>query len=240
MAFDSFRTQVEQLTGALEAHERSFCQASQAAIPVSLLKDSPTLEAFNSLTDLPFCLSLTGEEPLSLTEARVLFNSALLDTLCSVLSRLEWETFDLEDLDATPHHPSSPDTPRGLTAVYVAVSCIRELLHAWQRVHPPDAAALESFGRCICLACKQSADSPSSVRHVTAAALSRFQSAVPVLQQAVQALARLTTAVAATGAPEHAGNLVLAWVTSNVQQACPCACVSAPMHHTDLAARCYP
>ena len=65
----------------------------------------------------------------------------------------------------------------------------------------------------------------------------RFQSAVPVIQQAVQALARLTTAVAATGAREHAGNLVLAWVTSNVQQACPCACVSAPMQHTGLAAQ---
>lgn len=147
MAFASFRTQVEQLVGALEAHGRPFSQTSQAVISISLLKDPLTLGAFTSLTDLPFHLRLAGEEPLSLTEARGLYNSCLLDNLCSIVSRLEWEDFQLDDL------APSPESPCGFTAASSALSCIRELLHAWQRVQPSsdaEAAALESFSRYTC------------------------------------------------------------------------------------------
>ena len=51
--------------------------------------------------------------------------------------------------------------------------------------------------------------------------LPRFKSTVPVIQQTVQVLADITAAVARTGARAHAGNLVLAWVTSFVLQARP-------------------
>lgn len=44
-----------------------------------------------------------------------------------------------------------------------------------------------------------------------------FQSAVPVILQALNALAMLAKSIAATGERAHAGNLVLARVTSTVQ-----------------------
>ena len=45
-----------------------------------------------------------------------------------------------------------------------------------------------------------------------------------MVEKTIRALATLTAAVAATGARAHPGNLVLAWVTSNVQQARHYAC----------------
>ena len=163
MAFASFRRQVEQLVRALEARGRPFSWSSQAAVTVSLLTNPLTLEAFKSLTDLPSELRLAGEEPLSLTQARAMFKSSLLDTLVSILSRVEWEDFSSQ-LDGLHMHGT------GFTALGSALSCVCQLLHAWHRVQPPSdaqTAALESFNRYNCSACERSAHSPSWVRHVT-------------------------------------------------------------------------
>ena len=141
MAFASFRREAEHLIGALEARGRPFSQSSQAVISVSLLRNPLTLEAFKRLTDLPLQLRLAGEEPLSLAQARILFNSSLIDTLVSVIKRLQWDGF-FSQLHALHMHGT------GFTAIGSALSCVCQLLHAWHRVLPPsDAqrAALEAL-----------------------------------------------------------------------------------------------
>ena len=148
MAFAQFGRQAEQHVQALEARGRLFSQASEAGIPVSQLEDPRTLKAFRRLTELPSKLRLVGEEPLTLTEARALYDSCLLDTLCSILRRLQWTHFctQLDDLALEG---------RGFSSAGSAMACIRHLLHSRHRVQPSsdaETAELEYVGRYNCTA----------------------------------------------------------------------------------------
>ena len=60
---------------------------------------------------------------------------------------------------------------------------------------------------------------------------------VPVFQQVIRVMADVTAAIARSGARAHPGNLVLAWVTSNVQQARP---APAWLHLDKQRRRCSP
>ena len=142
MAFAAFRRSVEQRAKALEECGSHFSQSSGADISVSQIEHIPTNEAFHRLTNLPFQLRLIEDEPLSLTEARMLYDSCLLDLLCSILNRMQWTQLcnRLEDPIAAGS---------GFAAAGCALRCIQALLQAWSRVKPPDAkvARLETFGR---------------------------------------------------------------------------------------------
>ena len=162
-----FSVQAARLVGAWEACGRPFSLSSQDVIAIRQLNDPLPLEVFNSLAELPFQLRLAGEEPLSLAEARTLYDSIVLDTLCNVLSRLKWRGF------CSPNELTQLSrNGRGFAAVGSALVCIRELLHAWHCVQPAcdaETASLESFGRCNCPASDRSAHACSWARRVTAA-----------------------------------------------------------------------
>lgn len=138
----TFQSQAAQLVSALEVRGRQYLPSSKAEISVSELEAHQ--DAFYRLTRLPNQLNLTGNEPLSLAEARVLYKSSTLDTLCSVLNRLPWNHFCTQLGTLVCHG-------RGFIIASSAFDCIYDLLRAYRRVQPSDVAAarLEVFGRCI-------------------------------------------------------------------------------------------
>ena len=145
MARAQLRRQAAQLIKALEAHGHPFLQSSKADISVSQLEEPSVLSVLHRLTALPHQLGLIREEPsLSLTKARTLYNSAILDTLClSLLSRLQWTQFCslLDDIAASG---------KGMATASRASECVYELLRVWRRVQPAsdaDTSVLEIFGR---------------------------------------------------------------------------------------------
>ena len=93
MAFAQFQRQAQQLITALEARGRHFLLGSEAKITVSQLEQEGTSDILYRLVLLPKRLRLIGEQHLELAEARLMFNSPLLDTLCSVLKRVQWHNF---------------------------------------------------------------------------------------------------------------------------------------------------
>ena len=90
MDCEQFLTQSAELVSALEARGRCFERTSKAAISVSQFEHPLTNDAICRIMDL---LHLVGQQPLSLSEARNLFSSSILDTFCSLLSRLQWKQF---------------------------------------------------------------------------------------------------------------------------------------------------
>ena len=151
-----FRRRAVQLGRALEARGRPFAQSSQAEISISQLEDPLTTEAFSSLIELPFQLRVAKDAPLSLTEARTLYNSSLLDTLCRILNRLQWRHF-------CNHVDDLASRGRGFTSAGNALACIHELLRSWHRVQPSsdaEVARLESSGKYKFLASNRSASQP--------------------------------------------------------------------------------
>ena len=140
MAYTQFQSQVVEVISALEARGHQYSQSSKAEISISELEAHQ--DAFYRLTRLPHQLHLTCEdETLSLAEARLLYNSSLLDTLFSILYRVPWTYFctDLHSLVC----------PRGgFLVAGSAFDCIYALLDAYRRVQPPSRhASLETFGR---------------------------------------------------------------------------------------------
>ena len=144
MAYAQFKSQAEQLVKALEARGGPFQQLSKAAISVSQLESNPvTKDIFFRLADLPNLLNLAGDGPLSLAHARILYSSAVLDTLCSILTRLQWKEFCAQ-LDCIAVYG------KGFILCGAALDCIFELLHAGWRVTAlghADTARRETFGR---------------------------------------------------------------------------------------------
>ena len=143
MARAQLRRQAAQLIKALEAHGHPFLQSSKADISVSQLEEPSVLNVLHRLMALPDQLGLTREElSLSLTEAQTLYRSAILDTLCSLLSRLQWTQFcsRLDELATSG---------KGILTASQASECVYELLRVWRRVEPPSnaTAMLEVFGR---------------------------------------------------------------------------------------------
>ena len=128
MAFAQFQRESKQLVRALEARGRHFQPASEAKISVSQLEQEGTEDTVNRLALLPKRLRLLGERRLMLTEARMLFNSGIIDTLCSILKRLEWAQFCIQPPIAT-RQPAWDAMSR-------ALDCIYALLGAWRRVGP--------------------------------------------------------------------------------------------------------
>ena len=93
MACAKFHSRAAQLVTSLEARGRQFLQSSTADIPVSQLEDPLTADTFYCLAVLPTWLGLNKNKRFTLAEARSLYNSRVLDTLCSILSRLQWGQF---------------------------------------------------------------------------------------------------------------------------------------------------
>ena len=223
MAFAQFHDHVKQHVKALEDCGSLFSISSNADIPVSQLEHLPTNEAFHRLTSLPSQLRLAGDEPLSLTEARQLYSSSLLDTLCSIIERLQWQQLR-DKLDELP------TVGGAFVSAGCALNCIHKLLEAWSRVQPSshaETARLETFGRYYRLWQEESADRPRWAQAGDCRMLPRFQSTVPVLHKVILELAGIAAAVAKTGARAHPANLVLARAAGTLQQA-----RAVPAHHT--------
>lgn len=139
-----FSREVSQLVEALAQCGSQFLPSSRAGISIRELEYAFTArEAVFRVTDLAKLLDSARAEPLSLTEARTLLSSPLLDMLCSILSRLEWMQFctELEALESPM---------RGLFLVTSTLDCITELLRTWSRVQPVSdtmTAVKETFER---------------------------------------------------------------------------------------------
>ena len=129
MATAQFQIQGQELVRALEARGRHFLPASKARIPLSELEDPVTGDILFRLTDLPSRLHLAGDERLQLTEARILYKSAVLDALCSLLKRLQWRQFCTQ-LDRLARSDGS------FVLVGRALDCLMVLLRAWRHVGP--------------------------------------------------------------------------------------------------------
>ena len=145
-----FRAEAEKLVKSLEACGRSFLRVSTAEISISQFDEPAARDVLYRLTELPNAVHMLGEAPLSLAEARTLFNSCLLDALFSVVSRLQWAQFSTQlDLIAVCNSRGVPSM-RGMVLADNALACLAELLHAWQRVSSFDGhetARLETFSR---------------------------------------------------------------------------------------------
>lgn len=87
---------------------------------------------------------MAGEEALSLAEARALYQSCLLDTLCSVLRRIPWRQF-CNQLDVIAGDESL------FILLGCGFDCIQKQISAWNHVLPI-SARLETFGRYVCVA----------------------------------------------------------------------------------------
>ena len=131
---DQLRKQAEQLVKEFEACDPSFLQSSSAKIPVRELEDPRKWVALGRITNLPKLLVGTRVTPLSLAEARALYSSCILDTLRSIVSRLQWEQYC-----------SQPEKVAALGSGFAAairmLDCIQDLLSGWCRVQPLSATA---------------------------------------------------------------------------------------------------
>ena len=142
-ACEQYQRRAKLLTHALTACGVQFSQASKAEIPISELEQPQVIAVCGQLAALQYQLSLTGEDPLSLTDARALFNSCVVDAMLSILSRLRWSQF-CRQTDALAV------LERGFRLAGIGLTCVQELLHACHRVVPPhdaDVARTETFGR---------------------------------------------------------------------------------------------
>ena len=144
LACDEHCKHMEELVEDLGADMRLLELASCAEVSVSQLEQYKDL--FDCIIDLTVRLHLVGKVPLSLTEARALYQSCLLDMLCTVLGRLQWRQI-CDQLDAL--HLES----RGCVLAGRALSCVAELFHAWCRVEfateDRQIAQQETFGRYL-------------------------------------------------------------------------------------------
>ena len=137
----TFHKQAIAFVRALEARGPPFLRSSRAQISVSQIDDPLTRYALCDFSELMPCLA--GEEALSLAEARLFYNSCLLDSLCSVLGRLQWRQF-CDQLDTI----AGPDS--GLILIGCGLDCLQKQISAHVRVRPQSDAAtarLETFGR---------------------------------------------------------------------------------------------
>ena len=148
MACERFSREVSQFVEALAQCGSPFLQLSKAEISISQFEHAfAARESIFHVTGLAGLLESARAQPLSLTEARTLLNSPLLDTLCNVLSRLQWQQFCTE-LD----HLESP--MRGLFLVTSALDCLIALLRTWSRVQPDSHMMIavdetfERYGAC--------------------------------------------------------------------------------------------
>ena len=221
---------MDQLVRALEARGRQFQCSSTAEISVSqfesLMTDEDVLRLFDKLLGP---LSKAEGGPLRLAEARSLYDSQLLATLCSILKRLNWRQFSSQ-LDVLA------DPLRGFMLASYVFDCALGLLHSWRRVQPPsDAASKEVFSRySSCgrscahrpswarllppVACMR--QSNASLRQLAGKSL-RFKSMVSFLHETILAFADIAAAIAQTGERAHPGYLVLAKAVTSLQQASP-------------------
>ena len=138
-----FSKKTKQLIKALEACGRHFSASSKAQISVSQFKKLLRKDTLFCLLHLPTLQHLAGDRPLSLTEARALYDSPILDSVCSILSRLTWREFG-NRLDEVANVDGE------FIAAGRALDCVIELLHARERVQPSRDAKIawqESFSR---------------------------------------------------------------------------------------------
>ena len=231
MARQQLRREAAKLIKVLEARGHPFLQSSKADISVSELEEPSILNALQRLTALPYLLGFMGEgRSLSLTEAQGLYQSTILDTLCSVLSRLKWTDFCMQ-----LHH--IPANGRGFAHAGRCLDCVYELLAVWRRVQPPsdvEASQLEIFGRYVRMALASFFRNSDRVQLVNNCTTPRFQSCVlHFLHRTIVGLADITAAVGKTGERAHVGYLIISKLTSSVQMVslpalCPLCSWRAP------------
>ena len=142
-----------QLNSALEARGRSILQSSNTEISIRQFEELFTWDVSERLTDISVLLRGAGreKEPLTLTEARSIYSCCLIDTLCSVLERLQWRQF-CSQLDALAKKG------RAARTADCTLDCLFEGVFLWEQVQPPrdaETARLEAFGRYCCLALKR-------------------------------------------------------------------------------------
>ena len=143
---EEFNRKAEELVSALKAHGRLFVQSSKAEVSVGQFEELLTEDVLKPLTALPHVLDFAGGQHLSLTQARTLDESGLLDALISILSRLNFRQFS-SHLDALATRNT------GFTLANVSLDCILVALSARWRVWPPSdmhLARREVFSRCSC------------------------------------------------------------------------------------------
>ena len=136
-----------QLNNALEARGRAVLQPSIAEVSVRQFKDLFTRDVSERLKDLSALLRMAGrhKEPLSLTMARAVYTGGLQDTLCSILGRLQWQSFCNE-----PELVAAKE--RGCMIAECALDCVFEALYCYKQVQPPAVVATaksEVFDRYI-------------------------------------------------------------------------------------------
>ena len=87
-----FRRLAVQLNSVLETRGRPLLQSGSALILVSQFEQLFSGDAAERLRDLPVLLrgARREKDPLTLSEARTILNCCLLDTLCSMLEKLQW------------------------------------------------------------------------------------------------------------------------------------------------------
>ena len=216
----AFSKQAAKLVSAIEAHGDLFLRASQADISVGQYEELLTEDILTPLTDLPHMLV---PEPLSLRQARWVYKAGLLDTLCSILSRLQWTGF-CNELDALAVHG------RGFTLANSGLDCMLAALILRWRVYPPLTVTRQSWRSSAGANVWQETSSKHSsvVRPVRrGCAVPRFESMVPLLHRVALSLAQVQAAVARTSERAHAGVFALANMMSSLQQACACGWVLA-------------
>ena len=207
-----------QLNSALKTRGGPILHPANAEISVKQFETLITRDVSKRLEDLSALLRMahSGEEPLSLTVARTVYSGCLQDTLCSVLGRLQWRQFCTQaDAIAT--------NGRGCMLADCALDCVFEALSSWEHVQPSsdaETAKSDVFARYTFLQ-DSSAHHLSCTGLVNCCVVSRFQSLAPFVHQTVLALIGIKAAVAQAGARAHAGNLVLAKLTSSLQKARP-------------------
>lgn len=215
-----FRRLAVQLNGVLETRGRPLLQPGSAGISFRQFEQLFSRDVAERLEDLPVLLhgARREKDPLTLTEARTILNCCLLDTLCSVLEKLQWSQICSQS-DAI-------SKKRGcMMLADCALDCISEALFIYERVQPSscvDTARAEAFGRY------HSRDALTACRfnQAQAVVVPRFQSVGPFLHKIVVSLAGV---LAHVGGQAHAGILVLAKITSTVQEVGP---VCARLHST--------
>ena len=140
-----FRRLAVQLNSVLETRGRPLLQSGSALILVSQFEQLFSGDAAERLRDLPVLLrgARREKDPLTLSEARTILNCCLLDTLCSMLEKLQWSQICSRS-DAVSRK-------RGcMMLADSALDCVYEALFTYECVQPSshiEIARAEAFGR---------------------------------------------------------------------------------------------
>ena len=207
----AFRRFAVQLNGVLETRGRPLLQPGSAKISLRQFEQLFSGDVAERLRDLPVLLrgARRAEDPLTLSEARTILSCCLLDTLCSVLEKLQWSQISSQS--------DSVSKKRGsMMLADCALDCLNEALFTYECVQPSshiEIARAEAFGRYHFRVALTACKFDQAQKAVWC--LNRFQTVGPFLTSIILALAGTTAQVSGQA---HAGILMLAKITSTVLQ----------------------